>query len=410
MIGPQEMPLIAMPAAWSPPTGSLTAEAVLVDATTAAGLQAYRGRLRGRLVLAGGVRQLAPHFAPPATRYSADDIAAFASNRPFPPNNENFAPPPSSADLARRRFEAERLQFFVDEGAAAVLEPSFNFDDGTIAVGAAAVPQPFDTPPGDRVYAWTAGARTVPQVIVAAEHYNRLARLLARGDPVRIALDLQVRFDDADPMSTSTMAEVPGTDLADQVVMVGAHLDSWHAGTGATDNAAGVAVVMETARLFEALHLQPRRTVQFVLWGGEEEPGGGSRAWIEAHRGHLPTAYFNIDAGTGKIRGVYLAGNAALEPIFRPWLEPFARFGASTLTLNGDWGSDFEWFDRAGVPIVSFIQDEIEYDTRTHHTNMDVLDHTLPDDLKQAAAIMTAFVYQTATREAGLPRKDPSER
>jgi carboxypeptidase Q len=227
---------------------------------------------------------------------------------------------------------------------------------------------------------------------------------------VRIALDLQVRFDDADPMSTSTMAEVPGTDLADQVVMVGAHLDSWHAGTGATDNAAGVAVVMETARLFEALHLQPRRTVQFVLWGGEEEPGGGSRAWIEAHRGHLPTAYFNIDAGTGKIRGVYLAGNAALEPIFRPWLEPFARFGASTLTLNGDWGSDFEWFDRAGVPIVSFIQDEIEYDTRTHHTNMDVLDHTLPDDLKQAAAIMTAFVYQTATREAGLPRKDPSER
>ncbi|MGE5245179.1 MAG: M20/M25/M40 family metallo-hydrolase [Betaproteobacteria bacterium] len=430
MIAPQEMPLIAMPKAWSPAAGQLTADAVLLEATTTAELEKYRGHLAHRIVLVGRPRPLAPRFAPLATRYSADDLAAFASDRPFPPNNENFAPPPSAGELARRRFEAERLQFLADEHVSLIVEPSGGgFDGGTIAVQAASVPQPADTPRAERVYAWNPRARTVPQVVVATEHYNRMARLLARGDAVRLAVDLEVQFDDSNLMSSQTLADVPGSDLADQIVMVGAHLDSWHAGTGATDNAAGVAVVMETARLFEALRLRPRRTVRFALWGGEET-GGGARPYVEAHIARLPkepeasagrssspgqfvklpdydkyTAYFNIDAGTGKVRGVYLAGNAALKPIFRSWLEPFARLGASTLTMNGDWGSDFEWFDRVGVPIVSFIQDEIEYDTRTHHTNMDVLDRIQPDDLKQAAAIMTTFVYEAAMRDQGLPRK-----
>ncbi len=433
MIAPEEQPLIAMPKAWSPATGELTGDAVLVDATNAAELVKYRGRLSGRIALVGAVRPIAAHFAPLGTRYSADDLAAFASNRPFPPNNENFAPPPSAADIAERRFEAERLQFLAAEGVALVVQPGRGFDGGTMEVQAAVVPQPPDTPRADREYPWDPGARTVPQVVVAAEHYNRMARMLARGDDVRLAVNLQVRFDDTNLMSSHTLADVPGSDLGDQIVLVGAHLDSWHAGTGATDNAAGVAVVMEAARLFEALKLRPRRTVRFALWGGEET-GGGARPYVEAHiarteRGaagnrparegsagqivRLPdyakyTAYFNIDAGTGKIRGVYLAGNAALEPIFRRWLQPFAALGASTLTMNGDWGSDFQWFDRVGVPIVSFIQDEIEYDTRTHHTNMDVLDRVQPDDLRQAAAVMTGFVYQAAMRDEPLPRKPGS--
>jgi hypothetical protein len=405
MIAPQELPLIAMPKAWSPSTGELTADAVLVDASSMDELAKLHGHLKGRIALVGGIRPLEPHFDPLATRYSADDMAAFESGRPYPPNNENFAPPASAAEMAGRRFDAERLQFLADEGVALIVEPSRGFDGGTIAVQAAAVPQAAGLPRDRRQYAWQAGVTTVPQVVVAAEHYNRMARMLQHGDKVTLAVRLDVRFDD-DLMSSHTLAEIPGGDLAGQRVLVGAHLDSWHAGTGATDNAAGVAVVMEAARIFEALHLQPRRTVEFALWGGEEE-GAGARPFVEAHRKDLDTyaAYFNIDAGTGRIRGVYLAGNKALEPIFRPWLAPFAKLGATALTINGDWGSDFEWFDRAGVPIVSFIQDEIEYDTQTHHTNMDVLDRIQPDDLKQAAAIMTAFVYQTAMREQPLPRR-----
>ena len=245
--------------------------------------------------------------------------------------------------------------------------------------------------------------------------------MLESGEALRAAVRLDVRFDDRDLMSTHTIAEIPGTDLADQIVLVGAHLDSWHAGTGATDNAAGVAVVMEAMRLLEALKLEPRRTVRVALWGGEEV-GGGARSYVDEHIARLDrsgavvpgpdyekySAYFNIDAGTGKIRGVFLAGNEALRPLFRPWLAPLAPLGVTTLTLNGDWGSDFVWFDRVGIPIVSFIQDEIEYDTRTHHTNEDVLDRILPDDLRQAAVVMADFVYRTAMRDDKLPRK-PTE-
>lgn len=203
---------------------------------------------------------------------------------------------------------------------------------------------------------------------------------------------------------------------------MGAHLDSWHAGTGATDNGAGVAVMMEAARILQALQLKPRRTIRVALWGGEEN-AGASRFYVQQHFGDLEaggsgkpklikaaeydklSAYLNLDAGTGKIRGVFLANNEALRPIVRPWLEPFRSMGTSTTTINSDLGSDFVFFDRIGLPVVCFIQDEIEYETRTHHSNQDVLDRIQPEDLKQAAVIVAAFAYQIATRNEKLPRK-----
>ena len=416
VVAPQEFPLVAMPEGWSPGTsGALVADVVYLDAKTDEELDKYRGTLKGKIVLAGAPRPLAPHFLPDATRYSAADMKAFASDRPFPPGNENFAPAPSAHEIDSRRFAARRIGFLVDEGAALLVQPSPMGDDGTLSVSAAAVPQ---APGGRPARAWDPDARTVPQIIVAAEHYNRMVRMLQRGEKLRAAVQLSVRFDGGDLMSSHTIADIPGTDLADEIVMVGAHLDSWHAGTGATDNGAGVAVAMEAMRLLEALKLRPRRTVRIALWGGEEV-SGGARSYVDAHIARLDrsgqivpgpdydkySAYFNIDAGTGRIRGVFLAGNAALRPIFQPWLAPLAPLGVTTLTLNGDWGSDFAWFDRVGIPIVSFIQDEIEYDTRTHHSNEDVLDRILPADLRQAAVVMADFVYRTAMRDDKLPRK-----
>jgi Zn-dependent M28 family amino/carboxypeptidase len=236
-------------------------------------------------------------------------------------------------------------------------------------------------------------------------------------------------------MAYNTIAEIPGTDLKDELVMRGGHLDSWHAGTGATDNGAGCAVGMEAVRIIKALGLKPRRTIRIALWSGEEEGLMGSRAYVKEHLGEAPaggggggifggglvvgapkegtkkpeydrfSAYFNLDNGTGKVRGVYLQGNEAVRPIFRQWLVPFRDMGASTLSPSNTGGTDHLSFDAIGLPGFQFIQDEIEYDTRTHHSNQDVFDRAQADDLKQAATIMAAFVYQTANRDAKLPRK-----
>jgi len=245
-------------------------------------------------------------------------------------------------------------------------------------------------------------------------------------------------------MAYNTIAEIPGSDLKDEVVMLGGHLDSWHSGTGATDNAAGVSVAMEAVRILQALDLKPRRTIRIGLWSGEEQGLFGSRAYVAQHFGKASdpmaamtstpeassekkessngrpaspdpkaeyakfSAYFNLDNGTGKIRGVYMQGNEAVRPIFRKWLQPFREMGASTLTLNNTGGTDHQSFDGVGLPGFQFIQDEIHYRTRTHHSNQDVYDQIQADDLKQAAVIMASFVYNTAMRDEKLPRKSES--
>ena len=420
---PNYFPLIAYPKAWSPSTkGEVTADVVFVDAKNEADLQKYKGTLKGKIVLASPPRAVEAHFEPTATRWTDEDMLKYAMDEPYPPDNPVLATPPSKEQMEAARFAGQRFLFIAQEGAAVVMTPSPVADGGTIQVMSAAIPYPADTPREKRLPIWNPGSgQTMPQIAVAAEHYNRMVRMIQHGVQLKMSVNIAAQYHNDDLMSTHTIAEIPGTDLKDEVVMIGAHLDSWHAGTGATDNGAGVALMMETVRLLQTLKLQPRRTIRIALWGGEET-AGGSRYYVQQHFGKLDrstnppklvttpeydkfSAYYNFDAGTGKVRGVFLANNEGLRPIFRTWLKPFVSMGAGTLTANGDWGSDFVWFDEINLPIVNFIQDEIEYETRTHHTNQDVLDRIQIDDMKQAAIITTYFVYQTAMRDQKLPHK-----
>jgi Zn-dependent M28 family amino/carboxypeptidase len=324
-----------------------------------------------------------------------------------------------------------------------LVDPSRNGDGGTIFVQSATVPQP-PAPPGQgapggrgQIQSYDKNAPKIPpQMVLAAEQYNRVVRMIQAGEKVKMTVDLAVEWQDADPMGYNTIAEIPGTDLKDEIVMIGGHMDSWHSGTGATDNGAGVSVAMEAVRILQTLNLKPRRTIRIGLWSGEEEGLLGSAAYVAQHFGKLEpgnsgvvppgtpnsqpaaqpklvtgpeydklAAYYNLDNGTGKIRGVYLQGNEAVRPIFREWLAPFKDLGAQTLTISNTQGTDHLSFDRVGLPGFQFIQDEIEYDTRTHHSNQDVFDRIQGDDLQQAATIMAAFLYNTAMRNEKIPRK-----
>jgi hypothetical protein len=417
VVEPQAIPLIAYPKAWSPGTnGPVVSEVVYVDAQDEAGLEKFKGQLKGKIVLTGAVREVKARFKPVATRWTEEEMLNATTDAPFPPTNPAFSSQPSEAELAEARFAARRRAFAAGEAPALIVEPSSEWDGGTILVQGAFVPPP--AAGGRRMRPWDKDVTgVVPQVVVSVEHFNRLARMIRAGERVRMAVNLDVRFYDEDLMCTNTVAEIPGTDLKDELVVIGAHLDSWHAGTGATDNGAGVAVMMEAARIIQAAGLKPRRTIRVALWGGEEQGAQGSRTHVEQNFAKLGppvvpgpgfdklSAYFNVDAGTGRVRGVFLHGNEALRPVFRPWLERFRDTGATALTLNSDWGSDFVWFEQAGIPVVNFIQDDVEYETRTHHSNQDVFDRIQPDDLKQAATIVAAFVYQTAMRDERLPRK-----
>jgi carboxypeptidase Q len=417
VIEPQDIPLIAYPLAWSPPTnGELIGEVVYLDAASEADLGKYKGQLKGKIVLLGDVRKVEAHFEPLARRWNDFDMLQYSNDQPYPPNNDNFAPGPSPEQRQSFRLRAAKLRFAFDEGAALLMSPSAEGDGGTIYVQAAELPRPVN----GNYRPFSKEAKTLPQVVVSVEQYNRMVRMIQAGEKLKVAVDLAVEFYDDDLMSSHTIAEIPGSDLKDEVVMMGAHLDSWHSGTGATDNGAGVAVMMEAARIIQALGLKPRRTIRVALWGGEEN-FGASRLYVSKHFGHWemsPTkklikepeydrlsAYLNLDAGTGKVRGVFLANNEALRSVFRPWLEPLRSMGVTTLTSNGDWGSDFFFFDQIGIPIVSFIQDEIEYETRTHHSNEDVFDRIQADDLKQAAVVVAAFAYQIAMRDEKLPHR-----
>jgi Zn-dependent M28 family amino/carboxypeptidase len=291
----------------------------------------------------------------------------------------------------------------------------------------AAVPSHPDTPRTRRPHAYDSNAPEIlPQVAVGAEHYNLILRLLRKGKQVRIEMDLDVKYFREDS-GYNVIAEIPGTDLRDELVMIGAHLDSWHGGTGTTDNGTGVASCMEATRILKLLDLKPRRTIRIALWGGEEQGVLGSRAYVKRHFGERAdssddstgagirlkpegekfSVYFNNDNGTGKIRGVYMEGNEAVRPIFREWLDPFEELGASTLTLRSTGSTDHIAFNAIGLPGFQFIQDPVEYWSRTWHSTMDVFDRALEDDLKQASVIMAAFAYNAAMRDEPIPRKPP---
>ena len=255
-----------------------------------------------------------------------------------------------------------------------------------------------------------------PMVALAAEHYNRLVRLLDKGVPVKLELEVRAQVEQDNAPGFNVIAELPGGSKKDEMVMLGAHLDSWQAGTGAADNGAGCAVVLEAMRILTALKLKMDRTVRIALWDAEEEGLIGSREYVKAHFADRETmelkpeharlaGYFNFDNGSGKIRGVYLQGNDMLRPIFQAWLEPFKDMGAATVSIRNTGGTDHLSFDAVGLPGFQFIQDPLDYSTRTHHSNMDVYDHLQKSDLMEAAAIMASFVYNAATRPEMLPRK-----
>ena len=289
----------------------------------------------------------------------------------------------------------------INEGALAMISTSTRNHDGTIFAQ------------GGGAYKGTDPANFL-DMAVGVEDYNTLLRLAKSGTPVNFDLDVKSSFQDKDLQGYNVIAEIEGTDplLKDEVVMIGAHLDSWQAGTGATDNAAGSAVMMEAMRILKAIGINPKRTIRIGLWSGEEQGLLGSRGYVkktftgdQAAAAEKFSGYFNIDNGTGKIRGIYLQGNEACGPIFSSWLAPFKDLGASTVTISTTGGTDHQSFDGIGLPGFQFIQDPIEYNTRTHHSNMDVYDHLIEDDLKQIATIVAAFAYNTAQRDAKLPRK-----
>jgi hypothetical protein len=441
VVEPQAFPLFAYPKAWSPPTaGPLDAEVVYVNATNEQELEKYKGQLKGKIVLNGAVRDLKAHFDPDAVRATEKQLLDLA-NEPDPALRPPRRPQNAPDFRAAAQFNAAKMKFYQDEGVALLVDPSRG-DDGTIFVQQVTVPQPTPIDPSApafgpgaprRVQPWDKNApRIAPQMVLSIEQYNRIARMIEAGEHVRLSVNLEDQFLDQDPMAYNTVAEIPGTDLKDEVVMLGGHMDSWHGGTGATDNGAGVAVAMEAVRIIKALGLQPRRTIRVALWTGEEEGLLGSRAYVEQHFGKLdvpanqppPTsavprrvtlttkpeyeklsAYYNLDNGTGRIRGVYMQGNDAVRPLFRQWLAPFTDMGAQTLTLANTGSTDHVSFDDIGLPGFQFIQDTIDYGTRTHHSTQDTFERLQEDDLKQAATIMAAFVYQTAMLDQKLPRK-----
>jgi hypothetical protein len=416
-LGPVYFPVISYPKAWSPGIkGSVQAEAVYLDIKSEEDIEKYRGKLKGKIVLFSLPTPVKPGFTADARRFEDKDLLEMANSG-------------ASEAFRGRRFmaptEPQRLAFLkwdlcMKEGAVAVLEasPNSRLEDGTVTVAAATVPYPAEVPFGDRLSSRHPNApKILPQVVVAAEHYNRMVRQLQNGMQVKLDLTLETEFT-PNEKGFNVIAEIPGTDLKDEVVMIGAHLDSWHSGTGTTDNASGSAVMMEAMRILKSLGVSPRRTIRIGLWGGEEQGLLGSRNYVKRTFGervndethYKPAAekfsvYFNMDNGTGKYRGVYMQGNEHARPVFRDWLKPFENMGAATLTLRNTSGTDHLAFDAIGLPGFQFIQDPIEYGTRTHHTSMDLYDKAIEDDLKHNAVITAAFAWLAANRDSLFPRK-----
>jgi hypothetical protein len=406
MTKPYYAPLIAYARAWTQGTGKkmLAGDIVLINATDSATLvQQYAGKLKGKIVMMQMNDTLHPSFTPDAERFADTTLEKMAKAQPEnrqrgnqPRGNPNFA--------SRFAFQRALSNFYLSEKPALILTMSPRGTDGTVFVQSGGQ--------------FTKDAPEAPaSVVLSSDDYLRIQRLVKAGVPVQLEADVQTKFFTNDTKGYNVVAEIPGTDpqLKDQLVMIGGHLDSWHSGTGATDNAAGCAVMMEVVRLIKTMGLQPKRTIRIVLWSGEEEGLFGSRNYVKNHFGDPATmqltpdqakvsAYYNLDNGTGRIRGVYLQGNDKVRDLFQSWLAPFNDMGATIVTISNTGGTDHLSFDAVGIPGFQFIQDPIEYDTRTHHSNMDTYDHLLPADLKQAATIIAAFVYNTAQRSEMIPR------
>lgn len=397
---PYYQPLLAMPEAWTAGTSDdlKGVPVVLLDQLDSATIEAHAAEIRGKIVAVKSRRDSIPKaFEPYATRFTDSELVKLEDlDMVERAEIETYIPMMLS--------EYRTKLYLTQKGAVALLRRSGG-RDGTLFTQ------------GSMAYA-TGYEATLPVLYVEAEDFLRMQRLLQ--DSVAVALDVAVQntWHSKDLAGYNVIAEIPGTDpkLKDQIVMLGGHLDSWHASTGATDNAAGCAVMMEAMRILKTLGIKPRRTIRLALWGGEEQGLYGSFGYVKKHFGNPAdmklkpeqqkiSAYYNLDNGSGKIRGIFTQGNEAAAPIFKQWLQPFADLGASTVVAHNIGSTDHISFDAIGIPGFQFVQDPLDYETRTHHSNMDNYDHLSLPDLKQAAAIVAAFVYNTAMRPDLLPRK-----
>ena len=444
MSAPDTAPFIAQATPWSPGTsGPVSAQATQVTIESEKDFDKYKGKLSGKIVLFGPMRTVSPVDKALFSRYTDKELEDLAQTELRNETTTKAAPGTpaqlTQAQRIQRYLERSALRdktatFFADEKVAGVIEPSRDgedsggtggtfFDDNGAALGS-------------RPYLRD-GAVKIPVVVMAIENYGRISRLLSHNVPVTLEMNVDVKFTGDHQHGFNTVAEIAGTDpdLREQVVMVGGHLDSWASATGATDNGAGSVVAMEVVRILKSLEVQPRRTIRIALWSGEEQGLFGSRGYVRDHFGSFPLStatdqlklpeyfrkaggpivtkpewktldtYFNVDNGSGRIRGVYLQGNAAVEPIFRQWIAPLKDLAVTTITMANTGGTDHLSFDAVGLPGFQFIQDPLDYDTRTHHSNMDLYERLQPGDLAQIATVEAIFVYNAAMRDQMMPKK-----
>jgi len=431
MSAPDTAVFIAQALPWSPSSnGAKSGRAVWIDAKDEKDLEKYKGKLAGKVVFFGEMRDVKPVDKP---LFERRDDANLKSTVEYPVHigqHEDFF----ASFIKRLEFREKAGKFFADEHAVGIVVPSRDgrnnggsggtiFDDGGSGMGWFTYKREH--------------AEALPIVVMAIENYGRVYRLLKANVPVTVEMDVETEFTGDHEHGVDTIAEIPGTDpkLKDEVVMVGGHLDSWASGTGATDNGAGTVVAMEVMRILNALKVQPRRTIRVGLWTGEEQGEFGSYGYVKQHFGYVPlseapdqmklpdflrkpagapvikpeqakiSGYFNLDNGSGKIRGVYLQQNAAIAPIFQQWIAPLGDLGVSTISMRDTGGTDHESFDSVDIPGFQFIQDMLDYGSRTHHSNMDVYERLQAEDLAQAATVEAIFVYNTAMRDQMLPRK-----
>ena len=440
LIEPSYSQLTAVPLAWSASTnGPVTGELVLAPLRgsfrdgpkkSKEAFEAYRakwtGKLQGKIVLLNAPKVPAQQTNPQFRRYTAAELTEM-ERAPAPAARlaakklDELEWPEDPAEVGKffgslpnalmeqlydlyDETVAQRGEFFTKEGVAGVLLENERAHEGLLFGEAAGAFK-------------AAGTAAPPTFVVTAEQYNRIARLVEKKNPVRVRLSLKAATSDHDMDGLNIIGEIPGGDRKDEIVMVGAHFDSWHSGTGATDNGAGSAVMMEVMRILKALNLKVDRTVRIGLWGGEEEGLFGSRAYVKEHFADPKTmqvtsehgklsGYFNLDNGSGKIRGVYLQDHEAMRPIFESWLAPFRDMGVTAISIRNTGGTDHLSFAAVGLPGFQFIQDPLDYGTVTHHSDMDTWDHAVPEDLMQASAVIATVVYQAATRKEMLPRRE----
>ena len=428
MIEPQVQPIIGFPGSWTPGTkGTITADVVRVQIENEADFEKYRGKLAGKIVLTQPAREVPMLEGLVVSRMGEKEIAE-ALTVPAPrgggPGGRANAPPQGrgGGGGGGQSLAARIQQFYRDEKVAALFNRGSDNVMASIGSDLSVRQQRTD---GGTIFPSGGGSRTtdpatvLPTVTLAVEHYNRMARLLEKNVPVKVELHIETKFhEETAPNGFNTIAEIPGTDpaLKDEVVLLGAHFDSLPAATGATDNATGSGAMMEAMRILKAIGVKPRRTIRIALWGAEEQGLLGARAYVREHYADAATmelkpahekisVYFNSDNGTGRVRGIWLQSNEAVKPIFASWIEPLRDLGVVALGPRSVASTDHSAFDQVGIPAFQFMVDRLEYNSRTHHSNMDTFDRVQKDDMIQQATVIAVFAYHAAMRDEKLPRK-----